>query len=105
MFTVPRLSRSDEGGKGISRLCLNPAKCGAGSVARASRCRYPLRDGEVSIATEGAARGVPARAPGPPRSLVPVLAPRLHARAAVRLPGAARVLRPELPPRRATAAR
>src|SRR3954469_24588873 len=64
-----------------------------------------MGDVDLPIATDGDAGGPSPRPPAPPRAFLQVLAARLHARAALRLPGRARVLRPELPACRSAAER
>src|SRR5687768_17205764 len=56
-----------------------------------------MRDADLQVATEGDAGRVPPRPRRPARLLRQVQPPRLHAAAAVRLPGRQGVPAPELP--------
>src|SRR5206468_2654098 len=69
---------------------------GACSVAHWFRHRYKLPDGNFSIATEGAERGLSFGAATVAGLSQQVLPTRVYARPTLRLPGAARVLRAQL---------
>src|SRR5436305_15295047 len=73
---------------------------GACSIAPGDGSGYKLKDADQPIATDGVACRSSSRPPLAPETFLQVLAARLHAGAAVRLPGRARVLRPELSSRR-----
>src|SRR5690349_13013604 len=82
--------------RGHSGSVSTPNEFGACSVARSSSCRYLMRDGNFSIATDGSARSSSTGSEGARALLMQVLPSGFHARPALRLPRAARVLRPEL---------